>query len=153
MRIVYTSGTYDMFHFGHLNVIKRSKALGDYLIVGVSTDELVASYKRSPPIISFDQRAEIIRHLDFVDQVVTQTKLFDMDLMIQHGVNIMTIGSDWKDKYEEGLERVKGNSEIEIVFLPYTKSISTTEIKRAIVSGWQEDDEAFFRQADKAFKE
>jgi glycerol-3-phosphate cytidylyltransferase len=133
-----------MFHFGHLNVIKRSKALGDYLIVGVSTDELVASYKQRSPIIGYEQRAEIIRHLDCVDQVVTQRELFDVELMKQHGVNVMTIGSDWKDKYQNGLERVKDDPGIELVFLPYTQAISTTEIKEAIVSGWQEDNNEFF---------
>lgn len=144
MRIVYTSGTYDLFHYGHLNVIKRSRALGDYLIVGVSTDELVASYKKHPPIIPFEQRAEIIRHLSCVDQVVTQRELFEQKLMQQLGVNVMTIGSDWKDKYNEGLEWARNSPDIEVVFLPYTKSISTTEIKQAIVSGWQEDNDEFF---------
>ena len=60
MKIVYSSGTFDLFHIGHLNVLRKSKALGDYLVVGVSTDELVASYKVKAPIICYDDRAEII---------------------------------------------------------------------------------------------
>lgn len=139
MRIVYTSGTFDLFHIGHLNVIRKSKALGDYLIVGVSTDELVASYKRSAPVISYEDRAEIIRSLNFVNQVVKQEELFDIGMMKKHGVNIMTIGSDWKEKHDPNLARLMGDKSIQVVFLPYTQEVSSTYIKGSIRDTWQED--------------
>lgn len=139
MRIVYTSGTFDLFHIGHLNVIRKSKALGDYLIVGVSTDELVASYKRSAPVISYEDRAEIIRSLCFVNQVVKQEELFDIRMMKKHGVNIMTIGSDWKEKHDPNLEKLINDESIEVVFLPYTEAVSSTHIKDSICDNWQED--------------
>lgn len=139
MKIVYTSGTFDLFHIGHLNVIRKSKALGDYLIVGVSTDDLVASYKRSAPVISYEDRAEIIRSLSFVNQVVVQENLFDIEMMKKHGVNVMSIGSDWKEKHDPNLERVINDDSIEVVFLPYTESVSSSHIKDSICDNWQED--------------
>ena len=141
MKIVYTSGTFDLFHIGHLNVIRKSKALGDYLIVGVSTDGLVASYKKSAPIIPYEDRAEIIRSLVFVNQVVRQEELFDINMMKKHGVNIMTIGSDWKRKHNANLEKLKALDSIEVRFLPYTEDVSSTYIKNAICGAWQEDKE------------
>lgn len=139
MKKVYTSGTYDLFHIGHLNVIKASKALGDYLVVGVSTDELVQSYKKKKPIIPLEDRIEIIRHLDCVDEVVIQEELFSVDLMSRLGINLMTIGDDWKGKNHPGLQWAIDNPLIEMVFLPYTKTVSTTKLKQQIKNGWQED--------------
>lgn len=139
MRIVYTSGTFDLFHIGHLNVIRKSKALGDYLIVGVSTDDLVVSYKRSAPVISFEDRAEIVRNLSFVNQVVMQESLFDINMMRKHGVNVMSIGSDWENKKNDGLLEVMNDESIEVIFLPYTESVSSSHIKDSICDNWQED--------------
>ncbi|MEK6900250.1 MAG: adenylyltransferase/cytidyltransferase family protein, partial [Nanoarchaeota archaeon] len=68
--VVFTAGTWDLFHVGHLNLIKRSKELGDFLIVAVSTDELVVSYKKGPPAIPFDERAAILESCKYVDKVV-----------------------------------------------------------------------------------
>jgi len=139
MKIVYTSGTFDLFHIGHLNVIRKSKALGDYLIVGVSTDELVASYKKSAPVISYEDRAEIIRSLGFVNQVVMQENLFDIEMMKKHGVNVMSIGSDWQNKHEPNLDKVMSDDSIDVVFLPYTETVSSSHIKNSICDNWQED--------------
>ncbi len=139
MKVVYTSGTFDLFHIGHLNIIRRSRALGDYLIVGVSTDELVASYKMRSPIVPYDDRAEIIRSLRFVHAVEKQERLFDYELMLSMGVNVMTIGSDWKERRHENLDHIIANTNIEVVFLPYTYRVSSTQIKEQIKEGWQED--------------
>lgn len=136
---VYTSGTFDLFHIGHLNIIRKSRALGDYLIVGVSTDELVASYKQAKPIVPFEDRAEIIRALAGVDLVVRQEELFSQKLMSELDVDVMTIGDDWKDKHHPGLEWARNHPKIELVFFPYTTSVSTTKIKHDIRTGWQED--------------
>jgi glycerol-3-phosphate cytidylyltransferase len=139
VNIVYTSGTFDLFHIGHLNILRKSKALGDFLIVGVSTDELVASYKKSEPVINYEDRAEIIRHIDVVNQVVKQETLFDYRLMLKLGVSKMTIGSDWREKRNDNLQHIVENTNIEVVFLPYTRDVSSTHIKESIQSDWQED--------------
>ncbi|MGR3636668.1 MAG: adenylyltransferase/cytidyltransferase family protein [Shimia sp.] len=144
---VYTSGTYDLFHIGHLNVIRRSRELGDYLVVGVSTDELVASYKMRKPIIPFEDRAEIIQALTGVDLVVRQEELFSPKLMSELDIDVMTIGDDWKGKYHPGLEWAQNHPKIEMAFLPYTQSVSTTELKKQIINGWQEDQRAEFAKA------
>lgn len=139
MKTVYTSGTFDLFHIGHLNILRRSKALGDRLVVGVSTDELVASYKKSKPIIPFEDRIAIIESLKDVDQAIRQDELFSQKLMTELDVDIMTIGDDWKDKHHPGMEWVKAHPKIKMVFLPYTQTVSSTRIKTMIKEDWQAD--------------
>ena len=139
-KVVYTSGTFDLFHVGHLNILKRSQELGDKLIVGVSTDELVCSYKSAPPVVPYKDRLEIIKNLKCVDEVVQQNCLFDYNLMQDLGINIMTIGSDWKEKKNENLEHILNSGDIEVIFFPYTQHVSSTLIKTKIKeTSWQED--------------
>jgi len=138
--VVYTSGTFDLFHMGHLNILRKSKAFGDVLVVGVSSDEVVASYKKSKPIIPFAERAEIIKHCDYVDKVVRQDVLTDPKILKKYSVDVVTIGDDWKTKKLPGLDWAKENG-IQVIYLPYTKDISSTEIKNKIKKGWQEDKE------------
>jgi len=138
MKIVYTSGTFDLFHIGHLNIIKKSKSLGDFLIVGVSSDELVQSYKKHKPIISFEDRKKIVEAIKEVDLVVRQDELTDPQLLIDNKIDIVTIGDDWKTKKLDGLEWAEQNG-LDVVYLPYTQSVSTTQIKKSIIDGWQED--------------
>jgi len=128
--IVYASGSYDCFHVGHLRALKKAKQLGDYLVVGVSTDGLVKEYKGDFPVIPFAQRCEIVRACRYVDKVVKQIRLSDLNLLKREKIDILTIGSDWKAKYLEGVEWMKKNKRV--VYLPYTEGISTTEIKRRI---------------------
>lgn len=137
--IVYTAGTWDLFHVGHLNIFKRSKALGTKLIVGVSTDELVASYKKAFPIISYEDRVEILKSCKYVDQVVKQEKLIDIEQIKKLNIDIITIGDDWEGKYLEGLEWAKKQPGIKVIYLPYTKKVSSTNVKQKIKAGWQED--------------
>ena len=134
-RIVYTAGTWDLFHSGHLNILRLSKSLGDELIVGVSTDNLVKSYKNNFPILNYDQRAEIIKNIQFVDKVVKQEKLLDLEQIRSLNVDIITIGDDWKNKDNSNLNKLKTDNKIKLVFIPYTKELSTTKIKEKIKNG------------------
>lgn len=131
-KIIYTAGTWDLFHHGHLHIMKKSKELGDWLIVGVSTDEVVKSYKGIVPVIPYQERKEIIESLKFVDQVVKQEKLLDVEQMKELKVDILTIGDDWKGKDLEGLRWAEENHKL--VYFPYTKGISSTLIKKKIKS-------------------
>ncbi|MFH0831775.1 MAG: adenylyltransferase/cytidyltransferase family protein [archaeon] len=132
--IVYTAGTWDLFHIGHLNLIRKSKELGDRLIVGVSTDELVASYKKYPPIVPYEDRVEIIKSCRYVDEVVKQEKLLEIQQIKDLNVDILTIADSWKNEYLEGLEWAKKN--IKVVFLPYTSRVSSTYLKHKIKREW-----------------
>jgi glycerol-3-phosphate cytidylyltransferase-like family protein len=106
--------------------------LGDYLIVAVSTDELIASYKGVIPIIPFRDRIRLVGSCRYVDKVLKQTVLTDIRQLKRYKVDIVTLGSDWKTKYLEGVEWMKKHGKV--VYLPYTKDVSTTSIKRDIIS-------------------
>lgn len=136
--IVYTSGTWDLFHIGHLNILEKSAALGDKLIVGVSSDELIYEYKGIKPVIPFEQRMRIVESIGVVSQVVRQDILTDIHQLKEFDVDIVTIGDDWKNKYLEGLEWMKSQSGKKVVYLPYTGGISTTSIKKIIIDNANE---------------
>jgi len=126
-KIGYTTGVFDMFHIGHLNILKNAKERCDYLIVGVSTDELVKSYKHKTPIIPFEERIRIVEAIRYVDKVVPQVSMNKMDAWKEFGFDVMFHGSDWKnsDMYNK---IVKEFSEIgvEVMFLPHTEGVSST---------------------------
>ena len=140
--IGYTQGTYDMFHIGHLNILERSAALGDELIVGVSTDELIQHYKGMPPIIPFEQRFRIISSLKCVTKAVKQVKLTEVAQLQREDIDIVTIGDDWENKYLEGLEWMKKQPGKKVVYFPYTPGVSTTSIKKRIIESTSEIIEA-----------
>lgn len=125
--IGYTTGVFDMFHIGHLNILKRAKERCDYLIVGVSTDELVQEYKHKKPIIPYEERAAIVEAIKYVNKVVPQTSMDKKAAWIKYKFNVMFHGSDWEntDMYNQ---IVKELSEIgvNVVFLPHTEGISST---------------------------
>lgn len=128
---IYTAGTFDLFNVGHLNILKKSKELCNRLIVGVSTDKLVESYKKIKPIIPFTQRVDIVRSCKYVDLVVKQEKLLDIDILQKYSVDCVTIGSDWKNKIVPSLCWMKSHGDV--VYIPYTAKISSTKIKRKIL--------------------
>lgn len=133
MVIGYTTGVYDMFHIGHLNVIKKAKEQCDFLIVGVSTDELVEHEKHKTPVIPYKERAEIVEALRYVDKVVPQFNKDKFGAWEKYHFNKMFVGSDWKgtpqwDKYEEEFAPVG----VEIIYLPHTDGISSTQITQFI---------------------
>ena len=135
---VFTSGSFDLFHIGHLNILERSAALGDELIVGVSTDELIQHYKGMPPIIPFEQRFRIISSLKCVTEAVKQVKLTEVAQLQREDIDIVTIGDDWINKYLEGLEWMKQQPGKEVVYFPYTPDVSTTSIKKKIIESTSE---------------
>lgn len=130
---VFTSGSFDLFHVGHLNILQKSAALGDELIVGVSTDELIEEYKGMKPIIPFEQRIRIVESIGCVTKVVKQVKLTEIAQLKREDIDIVTIGDDWEHKYLEGLEWMKSQPGKKVVYFPYTPGISTTTIKRTII--------------------
>ena len=128
-------GVFDMFHIGHLNIIKSAKINCDYLIVAVNTDEFVKIYKNKTTIIPYEQRAEIIRSLKYVDEVVPRNGEAEIDLIKKYNANIIFSGDDWKgsDRYKkliEDLNLEKINAEI--IYFKYTDGISTTLLKEKI---------------------
>lgn len=132
-KIGYTTGVYDMFHIGHLNLLKNAKALCDYLIVGVSTDELVLREKGHLPIIDFAERIEIVSAIKYVDCVVEQSDKNKFGAWVKYQFDVMFVGSDWKGtpqwvRYERELNP-KG---VDIIYLPHTNGISSTKLRNVI---------------------
>lgn len=132
MIIGYTTGVYDLFHIGHLNLFKNAKGLCDKLIVGVTVDELV-SYKGKQTMIPFEDRIEIVRSCKYVDAAVPQ---YDMDKLAackKLGASILFVGDDWygTEKWQE-YEQQFAVEGIKIVYFPYTQGTSSTQIRKAL---------------------
>lgn len=125
--IGHTTGVFDMFHIGHLNILKRAKEQCDYLIVGVSTDEVVEEYKKKTPIIKFEERIAIVEAIKYVDEVVPQTTMDKMEAWKQLKFDVMFHGSDWKgsDMYNHIIEKFN-NVGVKVIFLPHTEGVSST---------------------------
>lgn len=130
MIIGYTTGVYDMFHIGHLNILKRAKEQCDYLIVGVSTDELVQHDKNKTPIIPFAERCAIVEAIKYVDKVVPQTDKNKFGAWEKYHFNKMFVGSDWKGTPQwEAFEKQFSPVGVEIVYLDHTDGISSTILR------------------------
>ena len=132
-KVGYTSGVYDMFHIGHLNIIKRAKEQCDFLIVGISTDELVQQYKNKKPIIPFEQRIEIVKAIKYVDKVIPQTSMDKMAIWKEHPFDAMFHGDEWRDSalYNNYIKEF-AEVGVDIVFLPHTEGISSTKLREKI---------------------
>lgn len=131
--IGYTTGVFDLFHIGHLNILKRAKEQCDFLIVGVTTDELVQERKNKFPIIPFEERVEIIKSIKYVDNVVPQKHMDKLAVWEEFKFQKMFVGDDWKgtDKwiqYEKELAEVG----CEIIYFPYTKTTSSTLLRAVL---------------------
>ncbi len=129
-RIGYTTGVYDMFHIGHLNIIRRAKEQCEHLIVGVSTDSLVEGYKHKTPVIPYEQRAAIVAACRYVDEVVPQTSMDKLDAWKTLHFDVMFHGDEWRgtDLYNE-YERRFAEVGAEIVYLPHTDGISSSILR------------------------
>ena len=126
MIIGYTTGVYDLFHIGHLNILKKAKSLCDYLIVGVSTDELVQKEKNKVPVIPYEERVEIVKAIRYVDEVVPQVNKNKKEAWDKLKFNKMFVGSDWKDtpQWNQFEEQFKPLG-VEIIYIPHTDGISS----------------------------
>jgi len=130
-KIIYAAGSWDLLHFGHLQILKKAKSLGDYLIVAVSSDELMKE-KGKICIIPFEERVALIKELKCVDMVVKETKIFDIQQFQKLNADIFVIGDDWKYRFD--IPRLKWFIDYnKIVFIPYTQHLSTTKIKEKIL--------------------
>lgn len=132
--IGYTTGVFDLFHVGHLNILKRAKEQCDYLIVGVTVDELVA-YKGKKAFIPYEERAAIVEAIRYVDKVIPQDSMDKMAAWEKLHFNKMFVGDDWKgtntwNHWEEEFAKVG----VEIVYFPYTKKTSSTLLREALKS-------------------
>lgn len=138
MIIGYTTGVFDLFHIGHINLLKNAKGMCDKLIVGVTIDELVA-YKGKKALIPFEDRIEVVRSCKYVDAVVPQYDMDKLSACKKLGAKILFVGDDWYGtekwkKYEEDFAK----EGIRIVYFPYTRGISSTKITEALKAtrGW-----------------
>jgi glycerol-3-phosphate cytidylyltransferase len=133
-KIGYTTGVFDLFHIGHLNILRRAKEQCEYLIVGVSTDELVERYKNKLPIIPYEERAEIVSAIDCVDEVVPQVNRDKFEAWDNLKFDAMFVGDDWKgDSLFDELEARFKQVGVDIVYFPYTKGVSSTLLSKKIV--------------------
>jgi glycerol-3-phosphate cytidylyltransferase len=128
MVIGYTTGVFDLFHIGHLNMLKNAKSMCDRLIVGVTTDELV-SYKHKKAVIPFEERIEIVRSIKYVDAAIAQENMDKFEAWKKLKFDIMFVGDDWYNTerwniYEEQFKSVG----VRIIYFPYTKGTSSTLI-------------------------
>ena len=125
-KIVLTYGTFDMFHIGHLNLLNRLKTLGDKLIVAVSTDEF-NSIKGKKTLIPFEQRALIVQNIKCVDMVISEKNWEQkIDDIKKYNVDIFAMGDDWQGKFDFLKDYC------EVIYLPRTQNISTTELKKEL---------------------
>jgi len=125
MKRVITYGTFDLLHYGHINLFKRAKSLGDYLIVAVSTDEFNLNEKHKKAYFTYEQRKALVESIRYVDLVIPETcwdqKLIDIH---RYDVDIFVMGDDWTGKFD-----FLKDEGVEVIYLPRTPEISTTQIK------------------------
>ncbi|MCK1983018.1 MULTISPECIES: adenylyltransferase/cytidyltransferase family protein [Peribacillus] len=132
-KIGYTTGVFDLFHVGHLNILKKAKENCEYLIVGVSTDELVMEYKNKQPVIPHIERMEIVAGIKYVDKVVSQTNRDKFTAWENLQFNRMFVGDDWKgDPLFNEVEIKFKQVGVDIIYFPYTKGVSTSIVKEKI---------------------
>ncbi len=132
MTIGYTTGVFDLFHIGHLNLMKNAKGMCDKLIVGVTVDELVA-YKGKKAMIPFEDRIEIVRSIKYVDAAVPQYDMNKLEACKKLGATYLFVGDDWygTEKWKAYEKEFEAEG-IKIIYFPYTKGISSTQITKAL---------------------
>ena len=129
MKRVITYGTFDLLHYGHINLLRRARALGDYLVVVLSTDEFNWNEKHKKCYFTYEQRKQMLEAIRYVDLVVPEENWEQKKTDVaKYGVDVFVMGDDWKGKFDFLKDQC------EVVYLPRTPEISTTEIKQSLAS-------------------
>jgi len=138
MNNVYVAGCFDILNIGHVRLFEYAHKIlhADCIIAGVSTDELIMSYKHKPPIMSLEERIEIISNLRLVDKVIIQSNFFNVAQLSKCHVTHVLLGSDWQNKPFPELERAQRVLEFDIVYKPYTITTSSSQIKKKIADSF-----------------
>lgn len=131
----YTTGVYDMFHIGHLNILERSKEMCDFLLVGVTTDELCFKRKHKYPIVCEKERCAIVKAIRYVDDVVLQEDMDKLEAVKRYGCDVVFVGSDWKGteawkQYEYEFSKIG----VDVVYLPHTDGISSSILRDKLMN-------------------
>ena len=129
-KIGYTTGTFDLFHIGHLNILRRAKEQCEYLVVGVSTDALVEAYKHKKTVIPYEQRKAIVEAIKYVDKVIPQKDMDKLKIIKEIEANAVFVGTDWRgtskwNEYEEEFKKVG----CEVVWIKHTDGISSSILR------------------------
>ncbi|MEY9953957.1 adenylyltransferase/cytidyltransferase family protein [Leifsonia sp. EB34] len=135
MRVGYAAGGFDLFHIGHLNILKHAKSQCDYLIAGVVSDEMLRLTKGVDPVIPLAERIEIVRHIAYVDEAVAETVPDKLDMWRELHFDVFFKGDDWRGT-EKGLrlEREFAAVGVEVVYFPYTVTTSSTQLRKALAA-------------------
>lgn len=140
MIVGYTSGVFDLFHIGHLNLLRNAKALCDKLVVGVTTDDLVR-YKHKRAVIPFTERLEIVRSIEYVDAVIPQESMDKLEVWDKVKFDIMFVGDDWYETEKwQAIESEFSDRGVKVVYFPYTKNTSSSLINETLL-GLRKDSE------------
>lgn len=137
-KLGYTSGVYDMFHVGHLNILEQAKSQCEYLIVGVTTDDLCYERKKKKPIINQEDRIRIVRAIKYVDDVIFQESMDKLEIVNKYGIDVVFVGSDWRgteawDEYEKQFKQFG----CDVVYIDHTNGISSTILREQLnKKGW-----------------
>lgn len=137
-KVGYTDGVYDLFHIGHLNMIQTAKKYCDYLIVGVHGDSVVEEYKHHRPIINENDRRRIIESIKGVDRAEINRFRDKLKLWELYHFDVVFIGDDWKgtERWNK-FEKILADVSVNVIYVPYTRGISTTDIREKIMNGDQ----------------
>lgn len=127
MKKVITYGTYDLLHWGHVNLLRRARALGDYLVVALSTDEFNWNMKKKKCYFPYDKRKIMLEAIRYVDEVIPEENWEQKNTdVVKHGIDVFVMGDDWKGRFDFLKDKC------EVVYLPRTPDISTTQIKKEL---------------------
>ena len=140
-KVGYTTGVFDLFHIGHLNILRRAKDMCEYLIVGVSTDELVQEYKNKTPVIPFEERKAIVEAIKYVDEVVPQKDRDKISAFNELKFDVIFVGDDWKGSsvFEEVNSYMQSKGASGVCYIPYTKNVSSTILKDVLNKIYNEE--------------
>ena len=132
-KVGYVQGSFDMFHIGHLNIIKNAKSICDYLIVGVNSDEFMYSYKHKHPVIPVKERIEIIKALKYVDEAHIVNNMDKLEALEKFHYNALIMGDDYKGtEFYNKVEKELKEKKVDVIYFPYTKTTSSTIVREKL---------------------